>query len=97
MIWRMNQIPAGALRILHHLVEDGFVLFGNPSRDVPFFLLPTDLKRTASGTIDPPVARDCVELLKHGLIEPFAANCGDEGARLFRVSEFGLTAARKPS
>ena len=63
-------ISVGARKILSDMIKHGFELFGDPSRDVPFFFSPTDLKHRVPGKIDPPGSVYCRELLKRKLIEP---------------------------
>lgn len=88
----MGQLTkAGAVEILKHMVEHGFRLFGDPSRDVPWFFLPTDLNHKVFGSIDLPASRDCVELLRRKLIQ--AEDSTKQGKQTFRVSESDLGTA----
>ena len=88
---RTESLTASAIGILRAMSEGELYLHGDPSGQVPLFLLPSRLRRRSKLTKVKPVeakAEYCAELLRHGLIEPRTAGA-ESGVRLFHVSEKG--------
>ena len=86
-------MTVGAARVLKAMIEHEFFLFGDPSREVPLFFLPSHHSRKVLGVVDLPQACFCAELLELGFIEPESAEV-KSGDRRFRVSEAGFAALK---
>jgi|GEM_PF-2849881 hypothetical protein len=81
----------GAVDILRTMSERELYLHGDPTGQVPLFLLPLRPWRRVKLPKVKPVetkAQYCAELLKHVLIEPMTAGV-ESGDRRFRISEKG--------
>jgi hypothetical protein len=81
----------GVLDILRAMGERELYLHGDPSGQVPLFLLPMRPRRRAGLPKAKPLEAKveyCAELLERGLIEPMTAGVAT-GDRRFRISESG--------
>jgi hypothetical protein len=75
----------------------GLKINGDPTKDIPWFYVPTDVarkaKRTGVEAVDTPAAKYCLELIDRGLIhldsaslelKPGNYTISEDGERLFR-------------
>jgi hypothetical protein len=89
-------IVPSEIPVLRQMMDDGALLLGNSSRDVPFYLLPQDAAIPGSGLPKwkkPVTADQCIKLLENGLIEPVDMNADPETSRWFRISASGAQLA----
>ena len=85
-----------AQRVVQRMYDYGLSLWGDLSRDIPFFVVPTgqrrDQVRQVSGEM--PSKHCCSELYKLGLVEMEQARDDGEDRRHFWLSNSGLALAR---
>lgn len=89
-VWT-ESLSVGGTGILWAMSEGELYLHGDPSGQVPLFLLPSRLRRGVKLPRAKPVepkAQYCAELLKHGLIEPMTADA-ESGIRRLQISKKG--------
>ena len=94
------EISGGAIAILRHMCRYRLKLNGDPTKDIPWFYLPTEVvarkttkgskesnqpKKTGVDAVDAPAAKYCLELIKHGLIHL------DSGSREVKAGNYTVS------
>jgi hypothetical protein len=102
------EISGGAIAILRHMCRYRLKLNGDPTKDIPWFYLPTEVvaRKTKKGSeesnqpkkagvdaVDAPAAKYCLELIKHGLIH-LDSGSREVKAGTYTVSEDGEKRAK---
>src|SRR5450631_85186 len=66
------QISGGALAIYRHMLKNKLKINRDPSKDIAWLYVPTEVARKAHRTgvedVDAPAAKFCLELINRGLI-----------------------------
>lgn len=92
------ELPTLAGRcILESMEENGLLLNGNVSAEIPLMLQPANVppRWTRVKHSVESLAVDCRELVRLGLIEPYNDVAVPEDARVFRISASGIALIRQ--